>query len=388
MNRVFGRILGGIGMAAFAGSLFMVGDIPQLEGMTRTGEWLLNQSGVAFHDGQGGSGVLAEVLGGQIYFHNMNRPDSEQKLVLAENNGQLESDGSGDRGAGTKDRVIGDVYNENSVEALGQAGTSGVRKNNVYVDKLRNSLDVEYLWKKFYIIDSTTSVTKGIFDVKKLLGEDMRLTKKKGKKQILIYHTHGGSESFSDSRSGKIEDSVVGVGTELTKELEKRGYGVYHDEHRYDLINGRLERSVAYNKALDGIRAIQNANKDIEVIIDLHRDSVGKGKHTYTMINGKRTAIVMFFNGLSRTKSGKIAYLYNPNLQGNLAFSLQMKCKAMEYYDGFTKPIYLKGYRYNLHLKKRSLLIELGNENNTVEEAKNAAAPLADVLDKVLSGQG
>ena len=62
-----------------------------------------------------------------------------------------------------------------------------------------------------------------------------------------------------------------------------------------------------------------------------------------------------------------------------------MKCTAMEYYDGFTKPIYLKGYRYNLHLEPRSLLIELGNENNTVEEAKNAVAPLADVLDKVLS---
>ena len=125
--------------------------------------------------------------------------------------------------------------------------------------------------------------------------------------------------------------------------------------------------------------------RSIKVLIDLHRDSVGKGKHTYTTIQGKKTAIVMFFNGMSRTKSGAIPYLYNPNLQGNLAFSLQMKCTAMEYYDGFTKPIYLKGYRYNLHLEPRSLLIELGNENNTVEEAKNAAAPLADVLDKVLS---
>lgn len=388
MNRLFGKIFGGIGMAAFAGSLFMVGDIPQMDGMTRTGEWLLHQSGVAYHDGQGGAGVLAEVLGGQLYFHDEGRQNNEQKLVLAENNGQFDTDSAGDRQADIEDRVIGDVYNQKTVEALRQSGASGIRKNNVYVDKLRNSLDVEYLWKKFYIIDSTTSVTKGIFDVKKLLGEDMRLPKKKGKKQILIYHTHGGSEAFSDSRSGKIEDSVVGVGTELTKELEKRGYGVYHDKHRYDLINGRLERSVAYNKALDGIQAVRSANRDIEVIIDLHRDSVGKGKHTYTMINGKRTAIVMFFNGMSRTRSGKIAYLYNPNLQGNLAFSLQMKCKAMEYYDGFTKPIYLKGYRYNLHLKKRSLLIELGNENNTVEEAKNAAAPLADILDKVLSGRG
>lgn len=216
----------------------------------------------------------------------------------------------------------------------------------------------------------------------------MTMKKKSGKKQILIYHTHGASEYFSDSKNGKIEDSVVGVGDELTKELEKLGYGVIHDKTRYDLINGSLDRSLAYNKALDGIKKILAANPDVKVIIDLHRDSVGKGKHTYTTINGKKSAIVMFFNGLSRTRSGPITYLENPNLQGNLAFSLQLKCKAMEYYDGFTKPIYLKGYRYNLHLQERSLLIELGNENNTVEEAKNAAAPLADVLHKVLSGQG
>ena len=58
----------------------------------------------------------------------------------------------------------------------------------------------------------------------------------------------------------------------------------------------------------------------------------------------------------------------------------------MELFDGFTKPIYLKGYRYNLHLKERALLIELGNENNTVEEAMNAAAPLAKVIEDVLKG--
>ena len=209
--------------------------------------------------------------------------------------------------------------------------------------------------------------------------------KEKGKKQILIYHTHGASEEFVDSKKNDVNDSVVGVGTELTKELEKRGYSVYHDTTRYDSINGGIDRSLAYNKSLEGVQNIRKKNPGIKVLIDLHRDSVGKGKHTYTTIQGKKTAIVMFFNGMSRTKSGAIPYLYNPNLQGNLAFSLQMKCTAMEYYEGFTKPIYLKGYRYNLHLEPRSLLIELGNENNTVEEAKNAAAPLADVLDKVLS---
>ena len=195
------------------------------------------------------------------------------------------------------------------------------------------------------------------------------------------------SEKFTDIRPGKIEDSVVGVGEELAKELEKRGYGTIHDKTKYDWMDGKIDRSKAYNASLEGVTRQLGENPDVQVVIDLHRDSVGKKKHTYTTIEGKKTAIVMFFNGMSRNRSGEISYLANPNREANLAFSLQLKCHAMELYDGFTKPIYLKGYRYNLHLKERALLIELGNENNTVEEAKNAAAPLAKVISDVLKGE-
>ena len=57
----------------------------------------------------------------------------------------------------------------------------------------------------------------------------------------------------------------------------------------------------------------------------------------------------------------------------------------MRHFKNFAKPVYLKGYRYNMHLKQRYTLIELGNENNTVAEAKNAAAPLALAINEVLS---
>lgn len=384
MKKTVIRLLGGICAVFFAVVLLGMKEIPAVDEIRETGWTLLTQS-LGGHAGEYGAyPMVLEMLGEKQYF-NPGR-ESEQELILAENR-QNNRSGEGVDGTGSG-QMVGDVYGGESAETMAQGGrTTAVRTSNATVEKLRNTLDTTYLWNKFYIIDSTTSVKKDMFDVKKLLEKDLKLPKKKGKKQILIYHTHGASEHFSDS-SDKIEDSVVGVGTELTKELEKRGYGVYHDMTRYDWINGKLDRSLAYNKALDGIQKIRKENPDIKVIIDLHRDSVGKGKHTYTTIQGKKSAIVMFFNGLSRKKTGPIDYLQNPNLQGNLAFSLQMKCKAMEYYDGFTKPIYLKGYRYNLHLEERSLLIELGNENNTVEEAKNAAAPLADVLDKVLSGHG
>ncbi len=79
--------------------------------------------------------------------------------------------------------------------------------------------------------------------------------------------------------------------------------------------------------------------------------------------------------------------MYNPNLEGNLAFSLQLKLKAMELYPTLTRPNYLKGYHYNLHLREKSLLIELGNQNNSSEEAMNTLEPLAEVLHTVLNGE-
>ena len=57
----------------------------------------------------------------------------------------------------------------------------------------------------------------------------------------------------------------------------------------------------------------------------------------------------------------------------------------MELYPDFMTKIYLKGYRYNLHLREKSLLIELGTDLNTVQEAQNAMEPLAEVLNEVLN---
>lgn len=319
------------------------------------------------------AGFGPEARSSLIYRENRGGPEgSEAQLAQEENESEVRS--SGDASA---------VVSENLAQVQTMGGGSGTA---AYVNKLRENKDVSYLWNHFYIIDSTTSVTKNLFDVEKMLSRNMTLTQKQGKKQILIYHTHGASEGFCDSRKGQDSDSVIGVGDVLAAELEKNGYSVYHDKTKYDLINGAIDRSQAYNASLEGIQNRMRENPDIQVTIDLHRDSVGKNKHTYTMIDGKKTAIVMFFNGMSRTKKGKIDYLFNPNLEANLSFSLQLKCHAMEMYEGFTKPIYLKGYRYNLHLAERALLVELGNENNTVEEAKNAAAPLARVIADVLKG--
>ena len=141
-----------------------------------------------------------------------------------------------------------------NVAAVPASGVTSNTGEEAFVKKLWETKDVHYLWDHFYIVDSTTSVKRKLFPVERLLKRDMKLPVQNGKKQILIYHTHGASESFSDSRSGKVADGVIGVGEKLAKELEKNGYGVIHDTTKYDWMDGKIDRSKAYNVSLAGVQ--------------------------------------------------------------------------------------------------------------------------------------
>lgn len=248
---------------------------------------------------------------------------------------------------------------------------------------LSNLKQLGYLKDTFYIVNQTTKMTESNFNAERFLKTDLSLEKKKDAPQILIYHTHA-SEAFADSRKGVQSDTVVGMGDLLAEYLtEKYGYVVLHDKTVFDMKNGADNRSHAYNEALTYMEQLLKENPSIEVIIDLHRDAGAKRVAT---IQGKQVAKVMLFNGLSRNTSGELSYLPNKNLPYNLAFSFQMKLIGDEMYPGLMNKIFLKDYRYNMHLAERYLLIELGTSNNTVEEASNAMEPLADVLAQVLSG--
>ncbi len=242
-----------------------------------------------------------------------------------------------------------------------------------------------FLYNNFYIVDGTTSVKDSIFDAKAMLGMDMTLKTKEDKPQILIYHTHS-QEAFADSRSGKVADTVVGVGEVLADILETEyGYNVIHDKTKYDMMGGYLDRNLAYNYAKDGVTKLLKKNPTVEVVIDLHRD---EGNKRVVNLNGEKVANIMLFNGLSRNSKGEdIASLYNPNLQANLAFSLQLQLKGRELFPGLMYKNYLKGYRFNLHLREKSILAEVGTAKNTVQEEKNSMKYLAEVLDQVLQGE-
>ena len=123
------------------------------------------------------------------------------------------------------------------------------------------------------------------------------------------------------------------------------------------------------------------------MILDIHRDGVSENKRLVTTIDGRPTAKIMFFNGMSyKASAGELSSLPNPYIQENLAFSFQTEYLCDYYYPSFSRCIYLKAYRYNLDLLPRSMLVEVGAQTNTVQEAKNAMIPLADVLHKLLQG--
>lgn len=244
--------------------------------------------------------------------------------------------------------------------------------------------DYETLLKSFYTVDRVAMVGSDTLDAAKLANIDLRITKNKDAPQILIYHTHS-QEGFLDSVPGDDSTTVMAVGEHLAQILQTEyGYKVLHYGGKYDVES----RDNAYSKALPEMEQLLKENPSIEVVIDLHRDAVSDESKKFVMdLDGRPTARFMFFNGVSCTKkTGKIAYLENPYQQENLAFSFQLKKAAEEYYPGLTRKNYIHGYRYNMHLCARTLLLELGAQNNTLQEALNACDPIAHLLDMVLSG--
>ncbi len=255
-------------------------------------------------------------------------------------------------------------------------------KNTISIDKLKN---FNYLMQQFFVVDADTTVGKNMFSVEQWMREKMLLKKEKAP-QILIYHTHS-QEGYADSVLDEEETTVVGVGNYLAKIMEEVfGYQVIHVKEEFDIQDGYLDRNHAYDYALPVIEEVLKKYPTIEVVIDLHRDGVAENRRLVTEINGKPTAQIMFFNGLSRKANGEArGSIPNPYLNQNLAFSFRLAYEAKTYYPDFLRCVYLKGYRYNLHVRPRALLLEVGAQTNTVEEAKNAMEPFSVILNKVLN---
>ena len=297
-----------------------------------------------------------------------------------ETGGETESDKNNN---GEKQPEYSPEEYEEETETLSESEpTREVLGRTISPDLLLQLSDFNYLVNEYFTVDGGTVADADLLDAASFLAEDLSIVKNPAVPQILIYHTHS-QEEFADSVEGDAGTTIVGMGDVLADALEAKGYQVIHDTGVYDLVDGVLDRSAAYDYARTAVEELLAQYPTIQVVIDLHRDGV-EGQKFVTEIDGKPCSKVMFFNGISRNQQGEISYLPNPYIKQNLAFSFQMEFAARQQYPGFTRNIYLKAERFNLHLRPRSVLIEAGTQLNTVEEERNAMEILANLLDEVL----
>lgn len=275
------------------------------------------------------------------------------------------------------------LYEIPKAQLLNTEGIADYSVESYDITKLNTLSD---LTRYIYAVDKKTGLTSDLFNIKQLLSTDVTVKKSVKEPKVLIFHTHG-NELFADSKN--TDQGIMGAGEYLAQLLEKK-YGVksLHVTEFFDMENAMIQRNGAYERMEPYIQQILKDNPSIELVIDLHRDGVNEGVHLVKSINGKKYARFMFFNGLCKKwENGELVDtvgLSNPYLKNNLALSLKMQLKTDEKYPGITRKIYLNAYRYSLHLKPRSMLIELGAQTNTTEEAFNSVEILAEIINEVV----
>lgn len=248
--------------------------------------------------------------------------------------------------------------------------------------------DYYYILKNFLSGDGSLGLDIDMikqWDFYSLMNKSLHMEEVEEGPQILIFHTHA-REAYADGTT------VVDVGAALKESLETTyGIKVLHviDEFYAPTNSTEHVEGTEYEIMEPTITQVLKDNPSISVCIDIHRDGVNSDVRLVTDIDGKQTAKIMFVNGLCmhRNLAGEIVKkteLPNPYLEDNLAFSMQALETAYKYYPGFARKIFCKEWRYSLHMKPLSLLLEVGAQTNSGEEALNAAEPLANIIAKVL----
>jgi len=227
------------------------------------------------------------------------------------------------------------------------------------------------------IVDETENTAQKIEEL--LTKEE----KKKEKNQIdvtddplvIIYHTHS-SESYmpykeSNYHREEEEGTVRDVGAVMTEKLEERGITVIHDKTVHD----RPSYNESYTRSLETIQKLAKKYPSAVYIIDLHRDaaasSATEGK--YLEIDGERVA-----------KFSLVVGQANENYPDLYACAKKVSQKADDMYDGYGGAIIEKNYNYNEFISDRAILLEVGNNKNTIEEARLCGEYFADVLASVI----
>lgn len=235
-----------------------------------------------------------------------------------------------------------------------------------------------------YIKNPTTAK----IDAKTVLNSKLKWSFDGSGPEILIVHTHG-SESYNphggiwwlssdSSRNLDIKENIVAVGADLARILHNAGFSVLHSTTMYD----QPSYSSSYSSALKGINAYLKQYPSIRVVIDVHRDAMSNDTTKYKLvseINGESCAQLMFVMGTG------ISGLSFPNWRENLAFAAKIQTAVLDRYPTLMRPITITKHRYNQHTTLASVILEVGTDGNTLEEAKRSISYFGEVLVDVLA---
>lgn len=235
-----------------------------------------------------------------------------------------------------------------------------------------------------------TTQNHGEIDIANYLNKKVQASIDKSKPAVLIYHTHTSEtyelldrDFYTNERSTRSENSaenMIRVGEEICKVLENNGYKTIHDKTVYDeTVSG------AYNRARENISKILKDNPSIQVVLDIHRDSIylkdGTRVKTVSQINGEKVAQIMITTGC---EDGNVTDF--PNWEKNLTFALNLQQSLVREAPSLMRPLNLAGRKYNMDLMPCALHVEIGTDANTLTEAVNSASIFGEALSKLLKG--
>lgn len=234
-----------------------------------------------------------------------------------------------------------------------------------------------------------TNETKLKIDVENIMKEPLKLDFNRKGPQVLIFHTHTTESYLKDTsqidkknvqnRTDDTRWNVVRVGEELAQDLRKDyGIEVIHNAtvHDYPGTTG------AYGRSISTVSNILKSYPSIKIVIDLHRDALNEKKlRTVTEINSKKTAKVMFVMGTNATG------LKHPNWKENMKLAITLQQKLNGKYPGLARPIFISPNRFNQHLAKGAIIIEVGGDGNTMGESLESSKYLAEVISEVVNNK-
>lgn len=227
-------------------------------------------------------------------------------------------------------------------------------------------------------------------DIDSVLSAGCPIRLETGKPQILIIHTHS-SEAYSPAGLDKYDDlgtnrtldqslNVIRIGKELAKIFEDCGLNVIHDTQVFDYPS----YTGSYNRSCEAVEKYLADYPSIKIVIDLHRDALCSDTVTYKTTateQGVCASQIMLFVGSDA--SG----LEHPNWRQNLSLAIYLQNAVCQSYPSLMRPITLTKYRYNQHLSPGSMILEVGSNGNTLQEALaairlfgNAAGPAIAAL--------